>query len=620
VSVLSSADRPWRALWRLMAVAVTVLLAATALVAVSDGAARAAASDFVRPDGSSFSLNGQPFRYGGTNNYYLHYASPTMVDDVLDDAASMNLKVVRSWTFLECGSADGSVPNSEGGCSQGADHWMQRWDPQAGKPVYNTGAGGLQKLDYLLAQAEARGEKIIMVLTNNWKDFGGMDQYVTWHGLRYHDQFYTDPGIRADYKAWAAQLINRTNSITGVKYRDDPTIFSWELANEPRCIYGTLPDSGTCTPQTLVDWADEMSGYVKSLDPNHMVSIGDEGFLNWGRSSDWPYNAVDGVDHEALTSLPDIDFGTFHLYPNGWGETISWGTQWIKDHLTAASGYGKPVIAEEFGDQNPSTRDATYQTWTDTMRTGGGAGWNFWILTGVQDDGSQYPDFDGFRVNYPSTTATLLASAATAIGGSSPPPTDTSPPSAPTGLRVTGTTASSVSLSWTASTDNTGVTGYQIFRGGTQVGTSTTTSFTSSGLTASTAYSFTVRARDAAGNTSAASTAVTGTTTAAGGGGGGSCTAAYHVDNDWGAGFTATVTITNNSTSATSSWQAAWTWPGSQQITNSWNAAVTQSGTSATAKNAAYNGSLAAGASTSFGFQGSYGGTNTAPSLSCTSS
>ncbi|WP_329125170.1 glycoside hydrolase family 6 protein [Streptomyces sp. NBC_01465] len=97
---------------------------------------------------------------------------------------------------------------------------------------------------------------------------------------------------------------------------------------------------------------------------------------------------------------------------------------------------------------------------------------------------------------------------------------DTTAPSVPAGLTVTGTTASSVSLSWTASTDNVGVTGYDIFRAGTQVGSSTGTTFTNSGLSASTPYSFTVRAKDAAGNVSAQSSPVTGTTTAGSGGGG----------------------------------------------------------------------------------------------------
>lgn len=89
---------------------------------------------------------------------------------------------------------------------------------------------------------------------------------------------------------------------------------------------------------------------------------------------------------------------------------------------------------------------------------------------------------------------------------------DTTAPTTPGGLTSTGKTSSSVSLSWSASTDNVGVTGYDVYQGGTKVATSTTTGATVGGLAASTSYAFTVRARDLAGNTSAASNAVTVTT------------------------------------------------------------------------------------------------------------
>jgi hypothetical protein len=105
-----------------------------------------------------------------------------------------------------------------------------------------------------------------------------------------------------------------------------------------------------------------------------------------------------------------------------------------------------------------------------------------------------------------------------------------------------------------------------------------------------------------------------------GGGTGGSagCTAAYHVDNQWNTGFTASVTVSNTGSAPTKSWAVMWTWPGNQQVTNSWNAAVQQSGTAVTAGNATYNNAVAAGGSTTFGFQGTYGGTNATPALTCT--
>jgi chitodextrinase len=195
---------------------------------------------------------------------------------------------------------------------------------------------------------------------------------------------------------------------------------------------------------------------------------------------------------------------------------------------------------------------------------------------------------------------------------------DTTPPTVPAGLAVTGTTASTVSLSWTASTDDTGVTGYQILRGGTAVGTSTTTTFTDTGLASGTQYTYTVRAQDAAGNMSAASNSATGTTRT--GGGTGSVTATYHVDNDWGAGFVATVTVTNGGTAAIHSWRVTWAWSGNQRITNAWNTVLNQAGTAVTADNAGYNGTVAPGTSVTFGFQATYSGTNTAPTLTASGS
>ncbi|MFI7468533.1 glycosyl hydrolase family 18 protein [Nonomuraea sp. NPDC049646] len=97
---------------------------------------------------------------------------------------------------------------------------------------------------------------------------------------------------------------------------------------------------------------------------------------------------------------------------------------------------------------------------------------------------------------------------------------DTTPPSVPGNLRSTGVSNSSVSLAWNASTDNVAVTGYEVYRGGTLVTTVTGTTYNDSGLSANTSYSYTVRARDAAGNRSADSNQITATTTGGGGGGG----------------------------------------------------------------------------------------------------
>ncbi|OQR62563.1 chitinase [Streptomyces maremycinicus] len=111
---------------------------------------------------------------------------------------------------------------------------------------------------------------------------------------------------------------------------------------------------------------------------------------------------------------------------------------------------------------------------------------------------------------------------------------DTQAPTTPGGLTSTGKTSSSVSLSWNASSDNVGVTGYDVYSGSARVLTVSGTSATVSGLSASTAYTFTVRARDAAGNTSGASNSVSVTTNAGGGGGTGFKQAAPYLFEGWG--------------------------------------------------------------------------------------
>lgn len=174
--------------------------------------------------------------------------------NLFSNASASGFNVVRVWGFLDVGYSDGS--NSVDGIKEGV--YFQYWHER--KPAFNDGPNGLQRLDRVVARAvllapflilESEGVdglpvgppsykvaynvKLIIVLTNNWKDFGGMDQYVRWRGGSYHDQFYTDEKIKGWYKAWVDHLLNRRNIYTNRLYKDEPTIFAWELANEPRC-------------------------------------------------------------------------------------------------------------------------------------------------------------------------------------------------------------------------------------------------------------------------------------------------------------------------------------------------------------------------------------------------
>ena len=364
-----------------------------ALAPMIQPASAAQPAKFVVRDGSVLRVNGNQFRFAGTNNYYLMYKSQFMVDDVLNAAAANDFRVVRMWGSLDIGNQDGS--NSISGKADGV--YFQYWDGTA--PAYNDGADGLQHLDYVVYKAKQLGLRLVIPFVNNWSAFGGIDQYVRWLNGQYHDQFYTDPAIRGWYKAWIAHLLNHTNMYTGVQYKNDPTIMTWELANEPRCVgSGNYPRSNSCTTQTLINWAGEMSTYIKSLDSNHLVSVGDEGFYCISGAQDWTENCGEGVDTVAFTQLANIDVMSYHLYPDSWGKTPAWGTQWITRHVADAAALNKPVMLGEFGLLDKSTRNPVYKEWTDAFFDAGGSGALYWILSGRQDDGTLYADYDGFTV------------------------------------------------------------------------------------------------------------------------------------------------------------------------------------------------------------------------------
>jgi mannan endo-1,4-beta-mannosidase len=369
---------------------------------------------------ATFELEGRPFCFAGANNYYPIYKSQAAIDDLFAAAAGVGLRVMRVWAMLDRGSLDGSVPNVDGtGHKQGV--YFQYWDPEQQRPAYHDGPDGLGRLDRVLASAAKHDIKLILVLTNNWREFGGMDQYLVWYGRQQHHEFFTAPEVRQAYRDWVQHVVTRKNALTALAYRDDPTILGWELANEPRCKNASAFDSDHGWDHgTVTRWALEMSSFVKSLDRNHLVSVGDEGFLNQG-GEHWTYQGQDGVDHRALTALPDVDFGTFHFYPDHWAMPPAVEERWIVDHLRVARELGKPTVLEEYGSavvRAPDSRGAVevgwplredrYRRWNELLLSRGGGASLAWMLAGKDDDGRRYPDYDGFAFQRDDETGRLL--------------------------------------------------------------------------------------------------------------------------------------------------------------------------------------------------------------------
>ncbi len=399
-----------------LVLAMAAALAASALPASAKPADPS--SDFVSTRGTEFTVGNQVFPVVGANNYYPMYSSEMMTDAVFESASGAGFTTMRVWASFAIGSPGGGDKATLADGDKGI--YFQYWDDLAGEPAFNDGATGLEKLDYVIAKAGEENLRLILPLTNNWGAFGGMDQYNIWADSDYHSDFYTDPEIRGWYQEWIEHLLNRTNTITGIAYKDDPTIMAWELANEPRCIgdggpadgswgTGLFPRDPSCTADTITPWVEEMSAYIKSIDSNHLVTTGDEGFFNDPDGADWMYDGSDGVDTVAWASVPTIDYMSFHLYPDHWGTDAEWGNQWIVEHNAAAKDIKKPALLGEFGWQDKSSRNAVYQDWLTTSLATGGAGSLVWILSDIRDDGTLYPDYDGFTIHCPGSVCTTVA-------------------------------------------------------------------------------------------------------------------------------------------------------------------------------------------------------------------
>jgi len=300
------------------------------------------------------------------------------VDKALDDFAASGMKVLRIWGFADSTNNDGSTTV------------FQTWSGST--PKVNTGSNGLERIDYIVSAARSRGIRLIITLSNNWTDFGGMDEYVKQiaGSSALHDAFYTNSAIQTAYKNYVKAVISRYSS-------SEPAIFAWELANEPRCA-GGLSASSSCTPSTLTSWISTMSSYIKTLDSGHMVAVGDEGFFNWSNTTDYVYDGGPGGDNEAYLALPNIDFGTLHLYPESWGKDLTWGSQWIQEHAWAASDARKPMVLEEYGVSTSSGQRMTIiPEWHSTVLANNIAGDMYWQFGDVLPVTGRTSD-DGYTI------------------------------------------------------------------------------------------------------------------------------------------------------------------------------------------------------------------------------
>ncbi|KAK6162904.1 hypothetical protein DH2020_002745 [Rehmannia glutinosa] len=275
-----------------------------AALLIAYGSARPTRSSFVGTRGSQFVMNGRPFYFNGFNAYWLMYmASDPLTRDKVTD------------TFGQASKYGMNVARTWA-FSDGGYRALQTSPGSYNEDMF-------KGLDFVVSEAKKYGIYLILSLVNNWEGFGGKRQYVQWardqgQYLNNDDDFFTSPITKAYYK------------------------------------------------NHVKDWVAEMSAHVKSIDKNHLVEVGMEGYYGESmpeKKQNNPGYEV-GTDFIANNRIPQVDFATIHMYPDQWVPGANEEGQaefvekWIQAHIDdSKSILGKPLLVTEFG---KSSRSAGY--------------------------------------------------------------------------------------------------------------------------------------------------------------------------------------------------------------------------------------------------------------------
>ncbi|WP_194766855.1 glycoside hydrolase 5 family protein [Tamlana sp. I1] len=285
--------------------------------------------------------------------------------------------------------------------------------------VYNDDL--LDGLDFMMAEMRKRNMYAVLYLNNNWIWSGGMSEYLKWNGygevpnpfleqyswdeyMNYTKQFHSCKPCKEAYYAHVKFIIGRKNRYSGLKYTEDHTVMSWQVANEPRVLMS--PDHEAA----FSGWLKETVSLIKTLDPNHLVSTGTEGKHGFLQDMDM---------FKRLHDNKNIDYLAMHMWPKNWGwydinnekestqVSIANAYAYMEEHIVAAKALKKPIVMSEFGfprekeslslEASVENRNTFYNAIFNSIvesRNENGilAGLNFWGFAG-------YAKTDSNRVN-----------------------------------------------------------------------------------------------------------------------------------------------------------------------------------------------------------------------------
>lgn len=308
-------------------------------------------------------LNGSPFRFVSANVPTLtmvediswHIPTKWEQEDAIKTIVQMGGKVIRTYVFSVAGSDDypgqkrhvygpytGEDPVSASYTSYTFEDRKYKFDEDMFKA-----------LDQAIALCDTYGIKLILPFVDMYQWWGGINDYAAFEG-KAGTSFWTDSAIKQDFKATICYVLNRTNTITGKQYKDEPSIMAWETGNE-------------ATPPSH-SWTGEIASFIKGIDSNHLVVDGKY-----------------GIDPESLTDN-NIDIVSNHYYPNHYS---NFAEQCGIDSALAAG--KKPFIIGEYSFNTPENiRDML-----DVVIQNGVSGALIWSLRYHNKDGGFYPHTEG---------------------------------------------------------------------------------------------------------------------------------------------------------------------------------------------------------------------------------
>jgi len=311
--------------------------------------------NFVKVKATHFSINNTQYYFAVTNLWYGAYLGA--IDSTgdrqrliyeLDSLKKIGINILRILAASEMAYIDKSLY------------------PPIQPKSFELNEKLLQGLDFLLFEISKRNMRAVLYLNNYWEWSGGFVAYNKWSDfgkpvdpyyetdgwskfMNYSADFYTNKLGNKIFRSYIQKIITRKNYYSGKYYYEDPTIMSWELANEPRP--GT--DTSSIDKQNYYyDWIDSTAQFIKSIDPYHLVTTGSEGVMGSLQ--------VDSIFVKAHQS-DFIDYATFHLWPKNWGwfnakyaeqtfdSTSQNAKKYFNTHIILMKEIGKPIVLEEFG-------------------------------------------------------------------------------------------------------------------------------------------------------------------------------------------------------------------------------------------------------------------------------